>query len=155
MNLGTYRVMIHDEKSVGSYISPGKHGRVRRDKCFARNKPMPVAVVAGNDTVEVIAVDDEIDVSNIEEVLWAMVTRSDPATSIGIIHNAWSTSLDPRIHPEDKAKGKLTNSRAIIDATRLYEWRHEFPKVNIPSPETARKAREKFSYLLDGFTKRT
>jgi 4-hydroxy-3-polyprenylbenzoate decarboxylase len=49
VNLGTYRVMVHDEKSVGFYISPGKHGRVHRDKFIARNKPMPAAVVLGGD----------------------------------------------------------------------------------------------------------
>jgi 4-hydroxy-3-polyprenylbenzoate decarboxylase len=102
----------------------------------------------------VIIVDEDIDVSNLEEVIWAMVTRSDPATSIDIIHNAWSTALDPRIHPDDKAKGKLTNSRAIIDATRPFEWRDRFPPVNMPSPEVARKAREKFSYLLKGFSQK-
>src|SRR4030042_6769324 len=48
-NLGTYRVMVHDEKSVGCYISPGKHGRVHRDKHFARSKVMPAAVVAGGE----------------------------------------------------------------------------------------------------------
>lgn len=101
----------------------------------------------------VIVVDDDIDVTNLDEVIWAMVTRSDPATSIDIIHNAWSTALDPRIHPDEKAKGKLVNSRAIIDATRPYEWRDRFPPVNIPSPEVARKTKEKFSYLLDGFSK--
>ncbi len=47
VNLGTYRVMVHDEKSVGCYISPGKHGRVHRDKYFARQEPMPVAIVVG------------------------------------------------------------------------------------------------------------
>ncbi len=103
----------------------------------------------------VIVVDDDIDVTNLDEVIWAMVTRSDPATSIDIIHNAWSTALDPRIHPDEKAKGKLVNSRAIIDATRPYEWRDRFPPVNIPSPEVARKTREKFSYLLEGSSKRT
>jgi 4-hydroxy-3-polyprenylbenzoate decarboxylase len=328
VNLGTYRVMVHDEKSVGFYISPGKHGRVHRDKFMARNKPMPTAVVLGGDpflylmacnevpygiseydivggfrgkpypvirgeitglpfpanaeivlegfvdpkkrrregpfgewtgyyasdvrdepvldvkaiyyrnnpillgcppnrptdelaryravirsgllkeqiekaglsgikavwaheagssrmlvivAIEqryaghatqvghvasqchvgayagkyVIVVDDDVDVTNLDEVIWAMVTRSDPATSIDIIHNAWSTALDPRIHPDDKAKGKLVNSRAIIDATRPYEWRDRFPHVNIPSPEVARKTREKFSYLLDGLSKRS
>jgi hypothetical protein len=34
------------------------------------------------------------------------------ATSIDIIHNAWSTPLDPRIEPE-RAWGDFTNSRAI------------------------------------------
>jgi 4-hydroxy-3-polyprenylbenzoate decarboxylase len=98
----------------------------------------------------VVVVDDDIDVSNLEEVVWAMITRSDPATSIDIIHNAWSTPLDPRIPPEQRAKGDMTNSRAIIDATRPYAWRDKFPPVNMPSPESARRAREKFSYLLDG-----
>ena len=32
INCGTYRVMIHDAKTVGFYISPGKHGRIQRDK---------------------------------------------------------------------------------------------------------------------------
>src|SRR6516165_6140453 len=44
-----------------------------------------------------IVVDDDIDVSNLEEVIWALITRSDPATSIDIIHNSWSTPLDHRI----------------------------------------------------------
>ena len=323
VNLGTYRVMVHDEKSVGFYISPGKHGRVHRDKYIARGEPMPAAIVVGGDPLlflmtcteipygvseyevagglrgkpcqvikgkvtglpipanaeivlegyidpkkrrpegpfgewtgyygsgireepymdvkavyyrnnpimlgcppqrppdeisryrsilrsgllkealnkaglsgikgawasecgntrmlltiaieqryaghatqvghvasqchvgayagkYVVVVDDDIDVSNLEEVVWAMITRSDPATSIDIIRNAWSTPLDPRIPPEDRAKGQLTNSRAIIDATRPYAWRDQFPPVNMPSPEIARKAREKFSYLLEG-----
>ena len=45
INCGTYRVMIHDEKTVGFYISPGKHGRIMRDKYLARGEPMPVAIV--------------------------------------------------------------------------------------------------------------
>ena len=101
----------------------------------------------------VIVVDDDIDVSDLEAVMWAVVSRSDPATSIDIIHNAWSTHLDPRVPPEDKQKGQLTNSRAIIDATRPFAWKDQFPLVNMPSPEAARKAREKFGYLLDGFCK--
>ena len=32
VNLGCYRVMIHDERTVGFYISPGKHGRIQREK---------------------------------------------------------------------------------------------------------------------------
>ena len=75
-----------------------------------------------------IVVDEDIDVSNLEEVIWAMITRSDPATSIDIIHNAWSTPLDPRIEPERKAAGDNTNSRAIIDACRPWHWRDKIPR---------------------------
>jgi 4-hydroxy-3-polyprenylbenzoate decarboxylase len=96
----------------------------------------------------VVVVDDDIDVTNLEEVIWAMCTRSDPATSIDIIHRAWSTHLDPRISPEDKEKGRLWNSRAIIDATRPFEWRDQYPLVNMPSPEVRRRALEKWGYLV-------
>src|SRR5260370_1371707 len=41
VNCGTYRVMIHDAKTAGFYISPGKHGRQMRDKYQARRAPMP------------------------------------------------------------------------------------------------------------------
>ncbi len=322
INCGTYRVMIHDEKSVGFYISPGKHGRIMRDKYLSRGESMPVAIVVGGDPMSflmgcsevphgvseydvlggmrgkpvdvikgrvtglpipanaeivlegfvepgnvkpegpfgewtgyyasdireepvmdikaiyhrndpiilgcppqrppdelcryravtrsalireniaqagvpdvtavwaheigasrlflavaikqryaghakqaghiacqchvgaycgryVVVVDDDIDVSDLEQVMWALVTRSDPATSIDIITNAWSTPLDPRIHPDEKAKGNTTNSRAIIDACRPYHWRDQFPKVNTPSPELAREARQKWGFLFD------
>jgi 4-hydroxy-3-polyprenylbenzoate decarboxylase len=321
INVGTYRVMIHDRNTLGFYMSPGKHGRIHRDKYESRNEPMPVCIVAGGDPLTflvacsempygvcefdivgglrgkpmkvvrgkltglpipanaelviegfvqpgkrklegpfgewtgyfgsdvreepvldvkaiyhrnnpillgcppqrppeeqaryraitrsalirqylqqagvpdvkavwahevggsrlllgvsikqryaghskqaghvasmchagayagkyVIVVDEDIDVSDLEELIWAMCTRSDPATSIDLIHGAWSTPLDPRIDPADKAKGNNTNSRAIIDACRPFHWREAFPKVNVPTPEKARLAREKFGYLL-------
>ena len=50
--------------------------------------------------------------------------------------------------PERKAKGDFTNSRAVIDACKPWHWRDKFPKVNAPSPEAARLARQRFGYLL-------
>lgn len=97
----------------------------------------------------VIVVDEDIDVTDLEYVMWAVCTRCDPATSIDILTNTWSTPLDPRISPADKAAGNSTNSRAIIDACRPFHWRDQFPKVNSPTPEVAKKAWEKFSYLLE------
>src|SRR5690348_11866166 len=38
VNVGTYRVMIQNAKQVGFYISPGKHGRIHRDKYEFQNK---------------------------------------------------------------------------------------------------------------------
>ena len=322
INIGTYRVMIHDKKSVGFYISPGKHGRIHRDKYQQRGEPMPAVIVCGGDPMTflmgcsevppgicefdvvggfrgepmkmirgkhtglpfpanaeivlegfvhpdarqeegpfgewtgyygskmreepvmdikaiyyrnnpillgcppqrppdelaryravtrsallkenikkagvpdvegawlhevgtarmlvavsikqrypgharqaghiacqchvgayagkyVIVTDEDIDVSNLEELIWAMLTRSDPAESIDIIPSAWSTHLDPRIPPWEKEKGNLTNSRAIIDACRPFHWKDEFPPVNAPSPELARESRDKWGYLCD------
>lgn len=95
----------------------------------------------------VIVVDDDVDVSNLEELIWAALTRADPATSIDIVHQAWSTPLDPRIPPEQKERNDFTNSRMIIDACRPFHWRDKFPLVNAPSPEAARQARQKWRYL--------
>lgn len=321
LNAGTYRVMIHDKKTVGFYISPGKHGRIHRDKFEARGEPMPTVIVVGGDPLTfllastevpygvcefdmvgalrgkamktvrgkvtgipfpanaelviegyvhptarkkegpfgewtgyyasdvreepileikaiyhrnkpiilgcpplcppdemaryravvrsallkqeiekagvpditaawaheaggarmllaiaikqrypghvkqaghiasqchvgayagkyVVVVDDDVDVSNLEEVMWAMTTRSDPATSIDIITNTWSTPLDPRLAPEDRERGNFTNSRAIIDACRPFHWRDKFPRVNRLSPGELLEAREKFGHLL-------
>jgi UbiD family decarboxylase len=97
----------------------------------------------------VIVTDEDIDVSNLDELIWAMITRSDPATSIDIVQKAWSTPLDPRITPEQRAAGDFTNSRAIIDACRPFHWRDQFPHVNMPSKEVMQKAREKFGYLVE------
>ncbi len=97
----------------------------------------------------VIIVDEDVDVSSLEDLTWAMLTRSDPASSIDIIPEAWSTPLDPRITPEDKAKKNYRNSRAVIDACRPFHWRDEFTPVNAMSPELAKKARKKWGHLLD------
>lgn len=98
----------------------------------------------------VVVVDEDVDVSNLEELIWAMITRSDPKTSIDIIAGAWSTPLDPRIPPWEKLAGNTTNSRAIIDACRPFHWKDQFPMVNAPSAEEAARARQKFGWILEG-----
>jgi 4-hydroxy-3-polyprenylbenzoate decarboxylase len=42
----------------------------------------------------------------------------------------------------------MTNSRMIINACRPFHWRDKFSPVTKARPEIARKAREKFGYLL-------
>ena len=322
INCGTYRVMIHDEKRVGLYISPGKHGRIHRDKYMAKGEPMPVCIVVGTDPLSfltsstevpegmseldmmgayrgkpircvtgkhtglpfpansevviegfihpgnteregpfgewlgyqggameaepwvdiaaiyhrndpillgaahirlpyeyaryraisrsavlkenmakagvpdvtevwahevggsrlflavaikqrypghavqaghiaamchagaylgrfVIVVDEDVDVTNLEEVIWAACTRCDPASNINFIENAWSSALDPMISPDDRKAGKLYNSRAIIDACRPFHWKDNFQKVNAPSPEARREAWDRWSHLRE------
>ncbi|MBI4331769.1 MAG: UbiD family decarboxylase [Chloroflexi bacterium] len=96
----------------------------------------------------VIVVDDDIDPSNHEDVLWAVATRCDPATAMEIVNGCWSGPLDPTIPPERKARGDLTNSRAVILAVRPYHWRKDFPKVNRASDALRARTMEKWGYLL-------
>ena len=44
VNLGTYRTVAHDRNSAGIWMSPGKHGRLIREKYFARKEPCPVLI---------------------------------------------------------------------------------------------------------------
>ena len=92
----------------------------------------------------VVVVDDDIDIYNTDEVIWAMATRGDPASSVDIIRRCWSGPLDPAI-PQG-AKG--FNSRILIDATRPYEWREDFPPVSGVSPELREKLAKKYASLL-------
>ena len=92
----------------------------------------------------VIVVDDDIDVTDLGDVMWAVCTRSDPSRSLDLIQRAWSGPLDPAIPPGEKG----FNSRLIIDACRPWEWRDEFPPAIGPSLEVKRATREKWGHLL-------
>jgi 4-hydroxy-3-polyprenylbenzoate decarboxylase len=91
----------------------------------------------------VMVVDDDVDPTDLFDVMWAMCTRCDPAADIDFIRRAWSGPLDPIL---DKASS--TNSRAIIDACRPYERLKDFPPVAKASPELVRKVSEKFAGIL-------
>src|SRR5262245_37835041 len=54
VNSGTYRVQVHDEETLGIYISPGKHGRLIRDKYWKRGEACPVAVAFGQDPLHLL-----------------------------------------------------------------------------------------------------
>lgn len=55
VNVGTYRVMVHNKNTVAFFASPGKHGRIIREKYHAMGKPCPVAVVTGPDPILYLA----------------------------------------------------------------------------------------------------
>jgi UbiD family decarboxylase len=96
-----------------------------------------------------IIVDDDIDITNPAEVMWALATRWDPRTQTDIIDDCWSGNLDPRLPPEKRAAGDFTMSRMIIYAVRPYEWMDQFPKVNTVSREYAAEVRRKWEDKLD------
>jgi 4-hydroxy-3-polyprenylbenzoate decarboxylase len=92
----------------------------------------------------VIVVDEDIDPTNLEDVMWAWCTRCDPERDTDLIKRAWSGPLDPAIHPDEKG----FNSRMIFDATRPYEWRDKFPPVSNLTIEQQRIARERWGWLV-------
>lgn len=47
INVGTYRAQLRNERQIHVYMSPGKDGRIHRDKYFERDEPMPIALTFG------------------------------------------------------------------------------------------------------------
>jgi UbiD family decarboxylase len=96
----------------------------------------------------IVIVDDDIDPSDIDQVLWALATRCDPATAINVITEAWSTPLDPRITPDARAQRNFTNSVAVINACQPYHWKDQYAKTCYFPEEMRKKTYEKWKEVL-------
>ena len=92
----------------------------------------------------VVVVDEDVDPTDMFDVMWAVCTRCDPAEDIEIMRRAWSGPLDPRI-----ARGTTVNSRAIIDACRPFERLKDFPPVARASRDLLDAVSAKFAAILD------
>jgi UbiD family decarboxylase len=91
-----------------------------------------------------VVVDEDIDPSNINDVLWAIGTRADPERAIEITRYTASTPLESSKAPDDR----LHTSRCIIEACRPWEWRTQFPEVAAVPPEYARRVKDKWGVML-------
>lgn len=98
----------------------------------------------------VIVVDDDIDPSDIDQVLWAVATRCDPEAAIDIIRETTTHYLDPLLSPEKRAAHNYTASRAIINACRPYHWKDQFPTPVGTSPELRDRILKDWPALFGG-----
>lgn len=92
----------------------------------------------------IVVVDDDIDPTDIHDVIWAMGTRCDPKTRTTMLDNCWSSRLDTMVTNYEK----LTNSRLVIDACKPYERIDSFPPVAQTSRELAAEVRAKYPELF-------
>lgn len=65
----------------------------------------------------VIAVDEDVDPTDTDQVIWAMSTRCNPSDDIELLRNTWSTSLDPAQNPPEK---RVFGSKVMINACKDY-----------------------------------
>jgi UbiD family decarboxylase len=93
-----------------------------------------------------VVVDDDIDPSNLQEVMWAVATRTDPALDIDIIQRGLGSKNDP-MFVAYRYDAPLA-SKAVIDACRPYDHLAEFPAVAEATKELQAKIRAKWKDLL-------
>ena len=92
----------------------------------------------------VIVVDDDVDPMNLEEVMWAVSTRCEPAEDIEIMRKSWGSKVDPML--ADPAVPY--NTRALIDACRPFEKLNTFPRVAQSTPRQVRETVTKWKALF-------
>jgi len=93
-----------------------------------------------------VVVDEDIDPSNLQEVMWAVATRTDPAVDIDIIQRGMGSKNDPMFVAYPYAAP--FSSKAIVDACRPYEHLEEFPAVAEASRELQEQVRKKWRDVL-------
>jgi UbiD family decarboxylase len=81
----------------------------------------------------IVVVDEDVDPTELGEVIWAMVTRSRPAQSIDILRETWSTYLDPSQNPPDI---RPWGSKCIINACKEYKYIKTFSRRSLLKKET-------------------
>ena len=134
INSGTYRMMAVDKNTAISYISPGRHGRLHRDKYLQQGKPAPMVVVLGPDPL-----------------LWAL-------SGIGVPHgfSEFDYQGGLRGEPVRVIKGPLTGLPIPADAEialegevspteklmegRFGEWSGHYASAPVPEPAFKIKA---------------
>ena len=96
----------------------------------------------------VVVVDDDVDPSNLADVMWAITTRSEPSEQVDIVRGAWSSALDPRIAPDARARGETSHSKMIIDACIPFGMKDTYPRTSALSHDEARAIEAKWGQRL-------
>ncbi len=96
----------------------------------------------------IIAVDEDVDPADMNQVVWAMSTRCNPVDDIDFQRKTWSTGLDPsRFVPELRPYG----SKAMIDACKPHQYIKDFPVRTLLRDSVYKNAAARWSELgLDG-----
>ncbi len=92
----------------------------------------------------VVVVDDDIDITDPYEVIWAISTRCNAREGIDIVKNVWASVCEPTISPEERDTRGYISDRVLIDACRPYQWIERFPPVNAFSQEFKEKVAKKW-----------
>lgn len=145
--LDTIRKIVPGVKDVYTHSFAGASGITaisidQRYPGHAREAGMAMAM-RGN-YLAIIVVDDDVNIRDVNELFWALCTRCDPVKDFETVTNCPVTALDPRIAP-----GALpVMSRVIMDATRPYAWKDEYPKPVQIAPELRQEVQTKWAHVI-------
>lgn len=73
----------------------------------------------------IVVVDEDVDPTDLEQVIWAMNTRCHPPDDIDILRNTWSTYLDPTKNPPEE---RPYGAKVLINACMEHKYLKVFSK---------------------------
>jgi 4-hydroxy-3-polyprenylbenzoate decarboxylase len=76
----------------------------------------------------IVAVDEDVDPTDMDQVIWAMATRCNPIDDIDLLRNTWSTALDPSQNPPEK---RPYGSKALINACKDHRYLASFSRRSL------------------------
>jgi 2,5-furandicarboxylate decarboxylase 1 len=109
---------------------------------MANNILASVIGVKGRRVKQVFIFDDDIDITNPEEVDWAIATRVQADKDIFIIPNSFGLRLDP------SATADGVTAKLFVDATKSKEFRAE--GIALPPEEVWAKVRGNWESYFTG-----
>ena len=92
-----------------------------------------------------VVVDDDIDPTNLREVMWAVVSRTNPTADILTFDHSLGSPADPL--KAGYEPGTMYSARAVIDACRPFKSLASFPTVAASSKEKLDAVRAKWEAL--------
>jgi len=96
----------------------------------------------------VIAVDDDVDPTDFNQVMFALTTRCNPSDDIDLLRKTWSTGLDPsKVVVAERPYG----SKALIDACKPHRYLDQFPRRTLLRRPVYERVAQRWRELgLDG-----
>jgi 4-hydroxy-3-polyprenylbenzoate decarboxylase len=94
-----------------------------------------------------VAVDQDVDPSDMNQVMWAMCTRCNPVEDIDILRQTWSTWLDPTQNPPEE---RPWGSKALVNACMEHRYIKEFSKRTLVARSMYKQVADRWAEL--GFT---
>ncbi len=92
----------------------------------------------------IIAVDDDVDPTDFNQVMWALSTRCHPSEDLDILRNTWSTGLDPSQYPPE---ARPYGSKVLINACKPHRYMKQFPKATRLRRDVYEKVAARWSEL--------
>jgi 3-polyprenyl-4-hydroxybenzoate decarboxylase len=92
----------------------------------------------------IIVVDEDVDPSNFNDVLWALSTRCHPSEDIDILRNTWSTGLDPS-RPQSELRPY--GAKVLINACKPHQHLQNFPRSTLLRKSVHDRVRERWGEL--------